>query len=92
MNLNKAEKFVVAFLGVTPRKARTTTDIEGMAKVNDIKLNAVLDAYDSLECRHDVERGCVRQVNGMGPSNRSFGFVLTQRGHNEFKVLMRGNV
>ena len=82
--LNKSERFVIAFLGVTPRNARTVSDVEGMARVNGIKPAPLHKAIGSLK----QVRGMARQVDGMGPSNRDIGLQLTIDGRNEFKRIM----
>ena len=80
--MNKAEKFIILYLGKWPDKVKSANDIESEAKAYGISHIKLIQAYDSLEYREDRQKNrtdLIRQVTGMAQDG-DFGFKLTQRG------------
>ena len=91
--MNKAEKFIILYLGKWPDKVRSVNDIESEAKAYGISHMKLVQAYNSLEYREDKQKNrtdLIRQVTGMGQSG-DIGFKLTQRGRLASKKL-RGEI
>ena len=80
--MNKAEKFIILYLGKWPDKVKSANDIESEAKAYGINHLKLVQAYNSLEYREDKQKNrtdLIRQVSGMSQDG-DFGFKLTQRG------------
>ena len=91
--MNKAEKFIILYLGKWPSIAKSANAIESEAKAYGISHIKLIQAYDSLEYREDRQKqrtDLIRQVTGMGQDG-DFGFKLTQRGRMASKRL-RGEI
>ena len=91
--MNKAEKFIILYLGKWPSIAKSANAIESEAKAYGISHMKLVQAYNSLEYREDRQRNrtdLIRQVTGMGQDG-DFGFKLTQRGRMASKRL-RGEI
>ena len=87
--MNKAEKFIILYLGKWSSIAKSADDIESEAKAYGISHMKLVQAYNSLEYREDKQKkrtDLIRQVSGMGQSG-DIGFKLTQRGRMASKKL-----
>ena len=87
--MNKAEKFIILYLGKWPEKVKSVNDIDLESRLYGISHMKLVQAFNSLEYREDAKKNrtdLIRQVDGMGQDG-NFGFKLTQMGRLENKRL-----